>query len=109
MQKLTGSPFRRGRRNTAKKWWRIPKKRYRTTMNLTEGTNNAKQHARKRSSATGHVQKIAQQGHAHKRQGAWLNIRTEQKTIPKKKRKKKIQKGIASSRRRILSGGVAAE
>ena len=108
MQKRTSSPFRRGRRTTAKKRQRIPNKRYRSTTNSTEGTKNLKQHEQKISRSTGHVQKRAQQGHAHRRQVAWMNIRPEQKTIPEKKRKKKIQKGIASSRRRTLSGEVAA-
>ena len=64
MQKLTRSPFRRGRRTKANKRWRRPKKRYRATTNLTEGTKNLKQHAGKRSRSKGHVQKRAHKGHA---------------------------------------------
>ena len=105
--KKTSSPFRRGRRTTAKKRRRRPKKRYRATTNSTEGTKNLKQQARKRSRSIGRMQKRAQQGHARRRQGAWPDIRPEQKTIPKKKRKKKIRRGIASSQIRTLSGEVA--
>ena len=56
---------------------------------------------------TGRVQKRAQQGHARIKQGAWPDIIPEQKTIPKKKKKKKILKGIASIQRQTLSGEVA--
>ena len=41
-KKKTISPFRRGRRTTAKKRWRRPKKRYRATMNSTEGKDNGR-------------------------------------------------------------------
>ena len=57
---------------------------------------DSKQHARKRSSSTGHVQKGAQKGNFYIRQGAWPDIIPEQKTIPKKKKKKKIWRRIAS-------------
>ena len=86
----------------AKKRRRIPKKRYRATTNLTEGTKNSKQQARKISCSKGRVQKRAHQWHAHRRQGEWTDIRPEQKTIPKKNSKKKIWKGIASSWQRSI-------
>ena len=96
----------RERRTTAKKRWRRPNKHHMATTNLTEGTKNSNKHARKISRSTGRVQKRARQVHARRRQGAWTDIRPEQKTIPRKKRKKKIWKGIANSRRQTLSGEV---
>ena len=103
------SPLRRRRRNTANNRPRRPNKRYMTTTNLTEGTNNSKQHARKRLHWTGRVQKRAKQGNALISQGSWTGIIPEQKTIPMKKRKKKIWKGIANSRQQTLSGEVTAD
>ena len=60
MQKLTRSPFRRGRRTKANKRWRRPKKRYRATTNLTEGKKNSKKYAQKTSCSTGRVHKRSQ-------------------------------------------------
>ena len=76
--------------------------------NSMEETKNYKQHVQRRSCSTGRVQKRAQQGHTHIKQGARKDKRLEQKAIPKKKRKNKIWKVIASSRKRNLSGEVAA-
>ena len=108
MQKLTSSSVRRERRTTEKKRRRIPKKYHRATTNLTEGTKISKKHARKRSRSTRRVQKRVQQGHAIRRQGAWPDIRTEQQTILRKKRKRKIRKRIAGRWRQNLSGEFAA-
>ena len=107
MRKQTNSSFRRARRNTEKKRQRIPKKHNRETTNSMEGRKNLKKHARKRSCLTGRIQKRVRQWHALRRQGSWPDIRLEQKTIPKKCRKKKFRKGIASSRQQTLLGDVA--
>ena len=98
----------RVRRTTSNKRRRRPKKRYRATTNSMKGTKSSKKHTWKRLRSTGSVQKRAQQGHTLRRQGAWPDIRPEYQTIPRKMRKKKIRKGIASSRRQTLSGEVVA-
>ena len=109
MGKQISSSIRREIRTTAKKRQRRPKKYNRATTNSMEGTTNSKKHAQKISCFTGRVQKRARQGHARRRQVVWPDMQPGQKTIPGKRRKNKIRKGIVSSQRRTLLGEVAAE
>ena len=71
------------------------------------GGDKLEEDAQKRSRSIGRVQKRAWRGHACRRQGAWPYIIPKQQMIPRKRRKKKIRKGLTSSRRRTLSGEVA--
>ena len=73
------------------------------------GENNSKKHARKRSRSTGLVLKRAQQGHARRRQGAWPDIRPEQKTIPRKRRKKKIGRELQQPSTNPIGGSCGWE
>ena len=107
--KRTSSSVGRERRTAAKKRRRKPKKHHMASTNSTEGTTNSKKKARKRSRSAGRVQKKARQGHAHRRQGAWTDIKPEQQTILRKRSTKKIRKVITSSWRRTLLGEVAAK
>ena len=87
---------------------RRPKKHHGATTKLTEGTKNLKKHARKILRSIGRVQKRTRQGNSCRSQGVWPDIRPEHQTIPRKRRKKKIWKGIASSRKQTLLGEVTA-
>ena len=98
------SSVTRARRTKSKKRRRVQKKNHRATTNLTERMTNWKKRVRKRTRLTRHAQNRAQHRHDCRDQGTWPDIRSEQQT----RRKKKIRKGTASSRRRTLLGEVTA-
>ena len=96
------------RRTKAKKRRRALQPCHRATINLTERTKNSRKHDRKITLSTQRTQKRAQRGHARRGQGTWPGMQQEQLTSSRMIKKKKMRKGIASSRQRTPSGGVTA-
>ena len=107
---------RRSRRTTVKKWRRRLNRCHRETKNLKEQAMNSRKHAhkrmcptqceRKRTCSTQSAQKRARQWHNQRGQITWQDMRHEQQTILRRRKRKKMRNGIASSWRQNLSGEV---